>query len=159
MALRFSLGKSVLQGDLPTIRPTTVLRTAPFIFNLFAEGFHWILQSYLNWEFLAHYLDDFINVIPHDLARQAAAKAVTSGSISLVDMQSLGVPLLLFTSRTTRLDLHATDLDFHRLIPWLIQIRQATHTIRGSGRPRVVEAAPSGLQRSALLRDGHPRDD
>jgi len=136
------------------------LRTAPFIFNLFAEGFHWILQSYLNWEFLAHYLDDFINVIPHDLAtpdylaqqaqdytiltdllgiprndkkddlgqevnvlgylidtnkmearlpidkleraRQAAAKAVTSGSISLADMQSLA-GFLSFCSPVVRL--------------------------------------------------------
>lgn len=40
------------------------LRTAPFLFNLFVEGLHWILQSYLRWQYLAHYLDDFIHVIP-----------------------------------------------------------------------------------------------
>ena len=34
------------------------LRTALFIFNLLAEAFHWILVSYLRWEFLEHYLDD-----------------------------------------------------------------------------------------------------
>ena len=34
------------------------LSTAPFIFNLFAEAWHWILQSYLGWELLEHYLDD-----------------------------------------------------------------------------------------------------
>jgi Reverse transcriptase (RNA-dependent DNA polymerase)/RNase H-like domain found in reverse transcriptase len=136
------------------------LRTAPFIFNLFAEGFHWILQSYLNWELLAHYLDDFIRAIPHDVAtpdylaqqiqdyivltdllgiprndkkdelgqkvtvlgylidtakmearlpldkleraRQAAAKATTAGSISLVDIQSLA-GFLSFCSPVVRL--------------------------------------------------------
>jgi hypothetical protein len=59
MVLRISLGTSILQGDCLPFS----LRTAPFIF----KGFHWILQSYLNWEFLAHYLDDFINVIPWPL--------------------------------------------------------------------------------------------
>lgn len=39
------------------------LRTAPFIYNLFAEAFHWMLESYLYLEFLVHYLDDFIWVI------------------------------------------------------------------------------------------------
>ena len=40
------------------------LATAPFIFNLFAEAFHWMLQSWLNWDLLQHYLDDFIAIIP-----------------------------------------------------------------------------------------------
>lgn len=38
------------------------LSTAPFIFNLFAEAFHWILESYLHWS-LEHYLDDFIAIL------------------------------------------------------------------------------------------------
>ncbi len=37
------------------------LLTARFIFNLFGEGFHWILVSYLRWTFV-HYLDDFVAV-------------------------------------------------------------------------------------------------
>lgn len=41
------------------------LRTAPFIFNLFAEGFHWVLQCALMWLLIAHYLDDFIMIVPH----------------------------------------------------------------------------------------------
>lgn len=43
------------------------LRTAPFIFNLFAEAFHWILLSSAPawWKLqLVHYLDDFIAVLP-----------------------------------------------------------------------------------------------
>ena len=34
------------------------LRTAPFIFNLFGEGLHWILESF--GRDLVHYLDDFL---------------------------------------------------------------------------------------------------
>jgi hypothetical protein len=44
------------------------LPTAPLYPTFFAEGFHWILQSYLNWGLPAHYLDGFIRVIPHDVA-------------------------------------------------------------------------------------------
>jgi hypothetical protein len=40
------------------------LRTAPLLFNLLAEGLQWVLQSLLHWEHLAHYLDDFIYVLP-----------------------------------------------------------------------------------------------
>ena len=39
------------------------LRTAPFLFNLVAEAFQWILEAWLGWE-LFHYLDDFIRVVP-----------------------------------------------------------------------------------------------
>src|ERR1700712_5920961 len=38
------------------------LRTAPFLFNLFAEAFHWLLESWLQ-VVVRHYLDDFIFVI------------------------------------------------------------------------------------------------
>jgi hypothetical protein len=38
------------------------LATAPFLFNLFAEGLHWILESFpaFGVQWLLHYLDDFI---------------------------------------------------------------------------------------------------
>ena len=39
------------------------LTTAPAIFNLFAEAFNWILESWLLWT-VFHYLDDFIRIIP-----------------------------------------------------------------------------------------------
>lgn len=35
------------------------LCTAPFIFNVFAEAFHWMLESFIGW-CVEHYLDDFI---------------------------------------------------------------------------------------------------
>ena len=44
------------------------LATSPFIFNLFAEAIHWMLQSYLGWRYLEHYLDDFIHILAADLA-------------------------------------------------------------------------------------------
>jgi len=45
------------------------LRTAPYLFNLFAEVFHWILEDSLMRQGLAeatiiHYLDDFLLVLP-----------------------------------------------------------------------------------------------
>lgn len=44
------------------------LRTAPFLFNLFAELFHWILDNELEKERLPadviHYLDDFLIILP-----------------------------------------------------------------------------------------------
>lgn len=36
------------------------LRSAPFIFNQFAEGWHWILTHNYSVRFLLHYLDDFL---------------------------------------------------------------------------------------------------
>jgi hypothetical protein len=42
------------------------LRTAPYIFNLFAEAFHWILQQALTplHARVVHYLDDFLFITP-----------------------------------------------------------------------------------------------
>ena len=44
------------------------LRTAPYIFNLFAEVFHWILEDKLHHAnpniTIIHYLDDFLMVLP-----------------------------------------------------------------------------------------------
>jgi hypothetical protein len=39
------------------------LRTAPRIFNLFAEALHWIFATLYGWN-LTHYLDDFLFVFP-----------------------------------------------------------------------------------------------
>ena len=39
------------------------LRTAPRIFNLFAEALHWILETLHEWN-VTHYLDDFLFVFP-----------------------------------------------------------------------------------------------
>ena len=40
------------------------LRTAPFLFDLFAKGLHWILITVLGWAIILHYLDDFFAVLP-----------------------------------------------------------------------------------------------
>src|SRR5277367_1383974 len=39
------------------------LRTAPRIFNLFAEALHWVLDTLFEWN-VTHYLDDFLFVFP-----------------------------------------------------------------------------------------------
>jgi hypothetical protein len=64
------------------------LRTAPLIFNLFAEALHWILESQLGWEFVSHYLDDIIITIREldfTSISEAASKFVTLTNL-------LGIP-------------------------------------------------------------------
>lgn len=39
------------------------LRTAPRIFNLFAEALHWVLETLHEWN-VTHYLDDFLCIFP-----------------------------------------------------------------------------------------------
>jgi ribonuclease HI len=65
------------------------LRSAPFLFNLFAEAFHWILESHLSWT-LGHYLDDFIRVIARSRATPKDLAAAHQDYIWLTDL--LGVP-------------------------------------------------------------------
>ncbi len=42
------------------------LRTAPFIFDLFAKALHWILVVVFLWAIVFHYLDDFFAILPLD---------------------------------------------------------------------------------------------
>lgn len=66
------------------------LSTAPFIFNLFAEAVHWMLQSWLNWEFVARYLDDFIAVVRSQTATPEKLAFMAEDYIKLTDL--LGLP-------------------------------------------------------------------
>ena len=42
------------------------LRTAPFLFDLFAKALNWILRAVLGWVFILHYLDDFFAILSPD---------------------------------------------------------------------------------------------
>ena len=42
------------------------LRTAPYIFDLFAKALHFILVGELNYTIILHYLDDFFGIFPPD---------------------------------------------------------------------------------------------
>ena len=64
------------------------LSTAPFIFNLFAEGFHWILVSFLQWR-LHHYLDDFVAIFPSETSSERLHQETKAYNI-LTDI--LGIP-------------------------------------------------------------------
>jgi hypothetical protein len=65
------------------------LATAPLIFNLFGEGFHWILESWLLWTVL-HYLDDFIRIIP---ATQASPEYLAQSEADYHTLTGLlGIP-------------------------------------------------------------------
>jgi len=46
------------------------LRTAPFLFNLFAEAWEWILRSWTDCKFIEHFLDDTMAAFPIHLGHQ-----------------------------------------------------------------------------------------
>jgi len=58
------------------------LRTAPYIFNLFAEVFHWILLTEFATQTLlveiVHYLDDFLMILPPDQKLEYYSQAFTN---------------------------------------------------------------------------------
>lgn len=64
------------------------LRTAPMLFNLFAEAFHWILLRILRYPRLNHYLDDFIFILSQHEA--PLIQHLVTGYRSLTDY--LGIP-------------------------------------------------------------------
>jgi hypothetical protein len=66
------------------------LRTAPFIFNLFAEALHWMLVSYLHWQDLVHYLDDFIYIKAAPDCSPEVFQADDEAYVALTDI--LGCP-------------------------------------------------------------------
>jgi len=66
------------------------LSTAPFLFNLFAEGLHWILQSWLQWCHLEHFLDDFIYIVPENQASLPQLRKINAEYNTVTDV--LGVP-------------------------------------------------------------------
>jgi hypothetical protein len=67
------------------------LRTAPALFNLFAEGLHWIAQHELGWT-LSHFLDDFIAILPPPRLHLVphVLRVATDNWIAITD--SLGIP-------------------------------------------------------------------
>lgn len=70
------------------------LRTAPFLFDLFAKGLHWILIARLNWAYILHYLDDFLAVlspeaiIPENSAGSGASQKLISAENSAGNISS-----------------------------------------------------------------------
>ncbi|KAG9223380.1 hypothetical protein CCMSSC00406_0009271 [Pleurotus cornucopiae] len=70
------------------------LKSAPYIFNLFAEGLHWMIQCHIPAE-LKHYLDNFLPIFAPDTLLALANDAVTW-------MQALGNSLgLMFQPEKT----------------------------------------------------------
>ncbi|KXS94044.1 hypothetical protein AC578_3647 [Pseudocercospora eumusae] len=69
------------------------LRTAPYLFNLFAEALHWLILKKLAEAGLSevkvhHYLEDYISIIPHDMLH--AVHRVAELWIQVTD--ELGMP-------------------------------------------------------------------
>ena len=65
------------------------LSTAPFIFNLFGEGLHWVLLAFLRW-ILVHYLDDFIAIFTAAQARAQRIRQESRAYTWVTDL--LGIP-------------------------------------------------------------------
>jgi hypothetical protein len=63
------------------------LRTAPFIFNLFAEAWEWIVRSYLRWHLVEHYLDDMMAAFPSSQGKRLAQ--FTQGYTELCDITGI----------------------------------------------------------------------
>jgi Reverse transcriptase (RNA-dependent DNA polymerase) len=66
------------------------LSTSPFLFNIFSEAFHWILESKLRWFNLHHYLDDFIRVIQASPHTPAILHNLREDYVKVTD--DLGIP-------------------------------------------------------------------
>ena len=66
------------------------LSTSPFLFNIFSEAFHWILESKLRWFTLHHYLDDFIRVIQASPHTPAILHNLREDYVKVTD--DLGIP-------------------------------------------------------------------
>ncbi|KAJ5378275.1 uncharacterized protein N7496_005684 [Penicillium cataractarum] len=67
------------------------LTTAPFIFNLFAEGLNWLLTAYLPLASIVHYLDDFIAIFPSSVG--SLSKALTTFNTVYIPLtDALGIP-------------------------------------------------------------------
>ena len=88
------------------------LRTAPRIFNLFAEALHWIFEESLKWK-VTHYLDDFLFVFPADtkvseLSNQYDNILATMGLTGAVEKNMDGhvVTHLGFEFDTLKMEVH-----------------------------------------------------
>ncbi|KAJ6000957.1 hypothetical protein N7481_001366 [Penicillium waksmanii] len=77
------------------------LATAPFLFNLFAEALHWILQCLLPTFYINHYLDDFIVIT------QSSSVSDPTGSFDMVYNR---VTDYLCIPRNTNKDRQGTDV-------------------------------------------------
>ena len=60
--------------------------TAFFIFNLFAKNFHWILQSWLHWELLDHYLDVFLLIISVSSCLETTVQAAVRDYVNIINL-------------------------------------------------------------------------
>lgn len=99
------------------------LATAPFIFNLFAEGLHWMLTALLG-DILEHYLDDFIFILAHGSLTTIADISATW--IALTD--ELGVP------RNDSKDVEGTEVE-------LLGITVNTITMKAWLSPKKLQQA------------------
>jgi hypothetical protein len=114
------------------------LATAPFLFNLFAEAFHWILQSWLPLD-LEHYLDDFIFTVPQSLATPRFLSNINTDFNLLT--QALGLPMNTDKDRGgTKVVILGVEVDTTTM-----EARLPTEKLQ-----KAIQVTTSTLQRSRL---------
>ena len=76
------------------------LRTAPFIFDLFAKGLHWILVAKLGWTIVLHYLDDFFAILSpqadHELYSQQFTLVCSELGLSINNSKNVTSTVTVF---------------------------------------------------------------
>ncbi|GLB36092.1 hypothetical protein LshimejAT787_0303800 [Lyophyllum shimeji] len=85
------------------------LRSAPYIFNLFAEALHWILQRHIPARF-RHYLDDFLAIFKPDTPVERVKQAL-EWMLALGRQLGLRFQPTKVEGPTTRLDFLGIELD------------------------------------------------
>ncbi|KAG5717075.1 hypothetical protein E4T56_gene4071 [Termitomyces sp. T112] len=83
------------------------MHSAPYIFNLFAEALHWILQYNLP-AYMCHYLDDFLTIFPCLMPLPVIDKSLTVlnfGTQFSLTFQSLKIMSLAMTIKFLGLEL------------------------------------------------------
>jgi hypothetical protein len=151
------------------------LRTAPYIFDLFAKALHWILDSQASPEFeTIHYLDDFLGVGPASAATEFShqfeqicdrlglrikeSKSITS---TVADFGGIELDTLAMEARLPSAKLHkATELVEHALKKGKLNLQELQSLIGFlSFCCKVVPLGRSFLRRLYDATSNYPRSD
>ncbi|KAF7350192.1 Integrase/recombinase xerD [Mycena venus] len=88
-------------------------RSAPYIFNLFAEALHWILQHHLP-AFIRHYLDDFLKIFAPNIPLPQVEQAL-EWALALGEQLGLHFQPTKICGPATELEFLGIELDSLRL--------------------------------------------
>ncbi|KAF7378022.1 Integrase/recombinase xerD [Mycena sanguinolenta] len=108
-------------------------RSAPYIFNLFAEALHWILQRHLP-AFIRHYLDDFLKIFAPNIPRPTVEQAL-EWTLALGEQLGLHFQPAKVCGPATSIEFLGIELDTEQLEARLPAEKLAY--LKGTSRPVV----------------------